>query len=89
VGAGAGVHAGGVLSALIVVTAIVLAAGLRTVQRQRIARWSRPPLPPEDRPPAGLGRLIPVGSQVDEECRQGFAALERWLLSRRSHTGGP
>ena len=32
---------------------------------------------------AGLGRLVPVGAQVEEECRRGVAALENWLLSHR------
>ena len=88
-GTGMSVHANGVLSAFIVLTAVLLATVLLGVQRHRVARWSRPLLPPDDRPPTGLGRLVPVGSQVDEECRRGFAALERWLLSNRSHTSGP
>lgn len=87
-GTGTSMHAGGVLSAFIVLIAVLLATGLRTVQRHRIARWSRPLLPPEDRPPGGLGRLVPVGPQVDDEARRGFAALERWLLSNRSRPTG-
>jgi hypothetical protein len=43
----------------------------------------RPPLPDDDRPPAGLGRLVPVGSQVDQEFRRGVVALELWLVTRR------
>lgn len=88
-GSGTGMHTDGVLSAFIVLVAVLLATSLVVLQRQRIARWSRPLLPPDDRAPAGLGRLVPVGSQVDEECRRGFAALERWLLSHRSHPSGP
>ena len=44
---------------------------------------SRPPLPEDDCPPPGLGRLIPVGRQVDQECRNGLDALELWLATRR------
>lgn len=40
---------------------------------------TRPALPQEDCPPPGLGRLVPVGWQVDRECRRGLAALEMWL----------
>jgi hypothetical protein len=43
----------------------------------------RPALPDADRPPAGLGRLIPVGPQVDQEFRRGVVALELWLAARR------
>jgi hypothetical protein len=43
----------------------------------------RPQLPDDDRPPAGLGRLVPVGHQVDLESRRGVTALEMWLVSRR------
>ena len=39
----------------------------------------RPPLPDEDCPPPGLSRLLPVGRQVDSECRRGLDSLERWL----------
>lgn len=42
-----------------------------------------PTLPDEDCPPPGLGRLVPVGGQVDEEIRTGVAALEMWLATRR------
>jgi hypothetical protein len=89
VGTGTTVTADAVLSAVIVVVSVLLALGLLSVQRHRVSRWSRPLLPPDDRPPAGLGRLVPVGSQVDEECRRGLAALERWLLSDRSRSTGP
>lgn len=43
----------------------------------------RPSLPEDDRPPAGLGRLVPVGPQVDQESRRGVVALELWLAARR------
>jgi hypothetical protein len=43
----------------------------------------RPSLPEEDCPPPGLGRLVPVGRQVDQECRRGVLALELWLISSR------
>lgn len=41
----------------------------------------RPWLPDEDCPPPGLGRLVPVGQQVDQEVRRGLTALEVWLRS--------
>lgn len=43
----------------------------------------RPVLPEADRPPAGLGRLVPVGRQVEQECRTGLMALELWLRTSR------
>jgi hypothetical protein len=43
----------------------------------------RPELPADDRPPAGLGRLVPVGPQVEQETRRGLLALELWLAARR------
>lgn len=42
-----------------------------------------PALPDDDRPPAGLGRLVPVGTQVDQEVRRGVVALELWLVAHR------
>ena len=45
----------------------------------RLLRPSRPALPAQDCPPPGLGRLVPVGRQVDHECRAGLTALEMWL----------
>ena len=46
----------------------------------------RPSLPDEDCPPPGLSRLLPVGRQVDFECRRGLDALERWM---RTHSVRP
>jgi hypothetical protein len=49
-----------------------------------------PELPEPDQPPAGLGRLVPVGAQVDREARRGLVALELWLsASRRLDAGEP
>ena len=67
----------------IVLAAIVMAALLIALRRLIEERQARPLLPVEDRPPAGLGRLVPVGAQVEDECRRGLAALEIWLLARR------
>lgn len=67
----------------IMVTAFVLATVLITLRRTFEARLARPHLPPEDRPPAGLSRLVPIGAQVEVECRRGVVAIEHWLLSRR------
>jgi hypothetical protein len=49
----------------------------------RMLQPARPTLPDDDCPPPGLGRLVPVGSQVDRECRNGLAALELWLATHR------
>lgn len=54
------------------------------VPARRRALSSAPALPVEDRAPAGLGRLVPVGAQVEQEYRRGLVALEHWLISRRS-----
>ncbi|MBK5305697.1 MAG: hypothetical protein JJD92_03320 [Frankiaceae bacterium] len=74
-------------AAEIIVAAMVVATLLIALRRmlddRRLAQSGRPYLPLEDRPPVGLGRLIPVGAQVDDECRRGTVALEHWLLSRR------
>lgn len=53
-------------------------------------RTRRPCLPEPDRPPAGLGRLVPVGAQVEAECREAAVRLEQWLaaLSRRQEGAG-
>jgi hypothetical protein len=67
----------------ILVAAIGLAAVLMGLQRGLHLRSPRPLLPEDDRPPAGLGRLVPVGAQVEEEYRRGVVALEHWLLSHR------
>lgn len=42
-----------------------------------------PSLPDDDCPPPGLGRLVPVGRQVDQECRTGLVQLEQWLAASR------
>ena len=42
-----------------------------------------PRLPDDDCPPPGLSRLVPVGAQLEQECRTGLAALELWLAGRR------
>ena len=54
-----------------------------SVHVARSLQPARPALPDEDCPPPGLGRLVPVGRQVDQECRSGLAALELWLATRR------
>jgi hypothetical protein len=78
------VHMDGLAAVGIVVAALGLSVFLTGIQRMLELRRSRPVLPLADRPPAGLGRLIPVGGQVEEEGRRGVIALETWLLSHRS-----
>lgn len=47
-----------------------------------------PDLPEDDRAPAGLGRLVPVGDRLEQEVRAGRAALELWLSTAlRDGTG--
>jgi hypothetical protein len=54
-----------------------------TVHVARELQPRRPQLPDDDCPPPGLGRLVPVGRQLDVECRSGLDALELWLATRR------
>ena len=70
---------------LVVIVLGAIALGLLTggARRAQLIRQARPLLPADDRPPAGLGRLIPVGAQVEDECRRGLVALEHWLLVHR------
>jgi hypothetical protein len=49
---------------------------------------ARPLLPAPDQPPAGLGRLVPVGTQVEQEARRGLVALELWLSAPRRLDAG-
>lgn len=76
--------ASAVVDALLLVVAICLAGVLVLglwLARELAPR--RPALPDDDRPPAGLGRLVPVGRQVDLEVRNGLHALDLWLRSAR------
>ena len=67
----------------VVVSVVAVGALLLGLRRVLEARWALPPLPEADRPPAGLGRLVPVGAQVEAECRRGIPVLESWLWSRQ------
>jgi len=73
------------LGALLAGAAVVLVElALVVLLLRRVAVLAaRPRLPEADRPPAGLGRLVPVGPQLDEECRAGLRALESWLAAQR------
>jgi heme A synthase len=75
------------MMAMIVIAAVALATLLMAVRRAQEARLSRPHLPEADRPPAGLGRLVPIGAQVDDEYDRGVVALESWMSLR--HRAGP
>jgi hypothetical protein len=85
--AGSSVQSDVLLMVMIVIAAVALATLLLAVRRSQELRQSRPHLPEEDRPPAGLGRLVPIGAQVDDEYRRGVAALERWMSLH--HRAGP
>jgi hypothetical protein len=70
--------------ALLAVVVGVVAVGLLVFQIVRALQPVRPILPAEDRPPAGLGRLVPVGAaQVEQEARRGVVTLELWLTAHR------
>lgn len=65
----------------VLVAGVLLALGVAwLVERLRPAA---PVLPEPDLAPAGLGRLVPVGAQVDTEVRHGLVALETWLAAQR------
>lgn len=68
---------------LLVVVLSVALIGVLAVWLARELSPVRPPLPPEDRPPASASRLVPVGRQLDAEARVGVQALELWLVARR------
>lgn len=75
------------VDALLLVVAISLA--VLVVLSLRLARElapARPCLPEQDQPPAGLGRLVPVGRQVDQEARHGLHALDLWLRAARARS---
>ncbi len=66
--------------ALLLCGAIGLCALLvLAVSLARDLRPRRPSLPDDDCPPAGLGRLVPIGGQVDAEALRGLYALDLWL----------
>lgn len=67
---------------LLVVLGLAALVGL-AVHVSRLLAPRRPSLPADDCPPPGLSRLVPVGRQVDQECRSGLDALELWLATRR------
>lgn len=68
---------------LVVLGLAALVALVVHLDRTLVPRSGRPTLPDEDCPPPGLGRLLPVGRQVDAECRRGVEALERWMRTER------
>ena len=67
---------------MLVVLGVAALVGL-AVHVARELQPQRPELPSDDCPPPGLSRLVPVGRQVDVECRTGLDALELWLATRR------
>ena len=68
--------------ALLVVVGLAALLALGVLLRRELAP-RRPALPDDDCPPPGLGRLVPVGVQVDQESRRGVVDLEMWLVHRR------
>jgi hypothetical protein len=68
--------------ALLVVVGLAALLALGVLLRRELAP-RRPALPDDDCPPPGLSRLVPVGAQLEQECRSGLAALELWLAGRR------
>jgi hypothetical protein len=74
-----------------VLASLLLAALVAHVAAETVRALApaRPLLPEEDRAPAGLGRLVPAGAQLEAEVRSGLVALELWLAaSRRGRAGG-
>ena len=69
--------------ALMLILLGVVALVVLSVQLGRAVQPARPSLPEDDCPPPGLSRLVPVGRQLDYECRRGLASLELWLASHR------
>ena len=65
-----------------VLTLLAEAAVVGLLVRRVAVSAARPWLPEADRPPAGLGRLVPVGRQLEQEARRGVHALELWLAGR-------
>lgn len=80
-----------VLLAVVAAVAVLALLVVRvSAQTLRALAPSLPPLPDEDCAPAGLGRLVPVGAQVDLEFRRGVRTLELWLAtSHRRAAGAP
>ena len=74
----------GVDAMLLLVAMGLLAVPLLGIELDRALQPVRPRLPAADLPPAGLGRLVPVGPQVDAEARRGLRSLDLWLRSARS-----
>ena len=72
-----------VLAVVVGLLALAVLAAHLGAQTQVLLERHRPQLPLEDRPPAGLSRLVPVGTQVDQESHRGVIALELWLAARR------
>ena len=65
----------------VLVAGVLLALGVAWLVER--FRPPAPVLPEPDLAPAGLGRLVPVGAQVDAEVRLGLVALEAWLVAQR------
>ena len=74
----------GVDALLLLVAMSLLAVVLLGVALERALQPVRPRLPAADLPPAGRGRLGPVGPQLDAEAWRGLGALDLGLRSARS-----
>ncbi|MCW2613648.1 MAG: hypothetical protein JWN08_642 [Frankiales bacterium] len=80
----------GVIGTSAVVDVLLVVVGLALGTVVLLGLWLararapvRPCLPADDQPPAGLGRLVPVGRQVDADVRAGLHALDLWLRTAR------
>lgn len=78
-----GVMHDAVLLAVLLGVVAMIALAVHLTGQVRALVSSRPPLPSDDWPPAGLGRLVPVGAQIEQECRRGVVTMELWLTARR------
>ncbi|HVM26891.1 MAG TPA: hypothetical protein VM433_04370 [Mycobacteriales bacterium] len=70
-----------VLAVVLGLAALAYLVAHLTGQAVRALQPVRPLLPEDDCAPAGLGRLVPVGPQVEQECRRGLVTLELWLVA--------
>lgn len=71
----------------VLLLAVVLALAAVVLLGAWLESALRPPLPvlpAVDAAPDGLGRLLPVGRQVDLEARSGLVALDSWLRCVRA-----
>ena len=68
------------------VLAIVVVSATALWQHRQLVDARKPPMPAEDRAPAGLGRLVPVGRDMDRHISRGMDQLAEYLIRNRRRT---